>query len=701
MAEARKNELLVNAYVVLGLVLLGALLILGRVLIIQWVEGDKWREKAEKTQLKYVPVEAEKGSILTCDGAILATSVTTYELRMDLRSSAMTEESFQEHVDSLGWYIAHHLDGSRSPKEWARVLRERRQAKDRYFRIHPRLSVEKAEIAKTFPLFRLGQFQGGMILVEHLERQRPFKDLASRTVGSVRKGAKPVGLEGKYQQIISGEDGMRLMQRLPGNIYLPINDLTEISPKPGKDIVTTLDMGMQDIAHHALLAALTSHSAESGVAVVMDVKTGFIKAMVNLDQVDNGYAEVYNHAIGSAVEPGSVFKLASYMALLEDGYVDPDDQVDLEKGETKFYDLTLRDAHAHGIDTTTVAHAFEISSNVGIAKLVQRYYGAQPEAFIKRLKSFGIGRETGVDLAGEATPQLKDPSMKNGWSGVTLPWMSMGYEVEMTPLQILTLYAAVANGGKMMMPKLVSEIQRQGEPLKQFHPEVIDRKIASGKVIRNMQQFLEGVVLRGTAKGMQTSRYSFAGKTGTAQIGYQHGKDVAYRSSFVGYFPVQSPKYAVIVVVTDPHNGYYGSEVALPVFREIADYCFTSRKEMFQMMDPDIALEPADLRIPQWEVGMREDFHQICLEASVPKQDDGEGEWSVSKIQDNGRLHLLNRIFLEKQVPNVVGMGLRDAMYVLENSGLNVGVIGVGKVRKQSIPAGTAARGQYIKIHLE
>lgn len=291
--------------------------------------------------------------------------------------------------------------------------------------------------------------------------------------------------------------------------------------------------------------------------------------------------------------------------------------------------------------------------------------------------------------------------MKNGWSGVTLPWMSMGYEVEMTPLQILTLYAAVANGGKMMMPKLVSEIQRQGEPLKQFHPEVIDRKIASGKVIRNMQQFLEGVVLRGTAKGMQTSRYSFAGKTGTAQIGYQHGKDVAYRSSFVGYFPVQSPKYAVIVVVTDPHNGYYGSEVALPVFREIADYCFTSRKEMFQMMDPDIALEPADLRIPQWEVGMREDFHQICLEASVPKQDDGEGEWSVSKIQDNGRLHLLNRIFLEKQVPNVVGMGLRDAMYVLENSGLNVGVIGVGKVRKQSIPAGTAARGQYIKIYLE
>lgn len=701
MAESRKNELLIKAYSVLGLVLLCALLILGRVMIIQWIEGDKWREKAEKSQLKYVPVEAEKGSILTCDGAILATSVTTYELRMDLNSSAMTEETFQENVDSLGWYISRHLDGSKSGSQWAALLKKRRKARDRYFRINPRLSVEKAELAKTFPLFRLGQFKGGMILIEHLERQRPFKDLASRTVGSIRKGAKPVGLEGKYQSIISGEDGMRLMQRLPGDIYLPINDLTEISPKPGKDIVTTLDMGMQDIAHHALLGALTSHSAESGVAVVMDVQTGFIKAMVNLDKASNGYAEAYNHAIGSAVEPGSVFKLASYMALLEDGYVDPEDEIDLEKGETTFYDLTLRDAHAHGIDTTTVAHAFEISSNVGVAKLVQRYYGAQPEAFIKRLKSFGIGAQTGVDLAGEAAPRLKDPSLKNSWSGITLPWMSMGYEVEMTPLQILTLYAAVANGGKMMKPKLVSEIQRQGEPIKQFHPEVIDRKIASGKVIRSMQQMLEGVVLRGTAKGMQTSRYSFAGKTGTAQIGYQHGKEVAYRSSFVGYFPVESPKYAVIVVVTDPHNGYYGSEVALPVFREIADYCFTSRKEMFRVMDPDMALEPGELHIPQWEVGIRKDFHHICLEASVPKQDDGEGEWTVSKIQDNGRLHLLNRVLLDKQVPNVVGMGLRDALYVLENSGLNVGVIGVGKVRRQSIQPGTAARGQYIKIFLE
>lgn len=701
MAEARKNELLIKAYLVLGLVMLLALAILGRVMVIQWVEGDKWRAKAEKSQLKYVPVEAEKGSILTENGAILASSVATYELRMDLNSSAMTEENFQANVDSLGWYLSRFIDGTRSSREWAQLLRKHRKAKDRYFKIHPRLSVEKAELVKTFPLFNQGQFKGGAILLEHLERQRPFGGLASRTVGSIRKGAKPIGLEGKYLSVISGEDGMRLMQRLPGDILLPINDLTEIAPKPGKDIVTTLDMGMQDIAHHALTRALTTHNAESGVAIVMDVETGFIRAMVNLDKSKNGFVELYNHAIGSSVEPGSVFKLASYMALLEDGYVTPDDLVDLEKGETKFYNLPLKDAHMHGIDTCTVSKAFEISSNVGVAKLVQRYYGAQPDVFIKRLKSFGIDRLTEVDLAGEARPKLKDPAQKSSWSGITLPWMSIGYEVEMTPLQILNLYAAVANGGKMMKPKLVSEIQRQGEPIKQFHPEVIDRRIASAKVIRQMRTMLEGVVKQGTASGMATSRYTFAGKTGTAQIGYQHGKDVAYRSSFVGYFPAEHPKYAAIVVVTDPHNGYYGSEVALPVFREISDYCFTSRKEMFDRLESEERKDVVALKIPQWEVGDRKDFHRICMEAGVPKQDNGEGAWAVSKIEDTERLQLLNRILPQNQVPNVVGMGLRDAIYLLENGGLKVDVVGVGKVRRQSVQAGSPAHGQYIRIYLE
>lgn len=701
MAEVQKNELLIKAYLVLGLVLLLAVAILCRVMIIQWVEGDKWRAKAERSQLKYVPVEAEKGSIITENGAILASSVATYELRMDLNSNAMSEELFQTHVDSLGWYLSNYIDGSRSAGTWAQVLRKRRKAKDRYFRIHPKLSVEKAELAKTFPLFNLGQFKGGAIFLEHLERQRPFGGLASRTVGSIRKGAKPVGLEGKYQSILCGEDGLRLMQRLPGDIMLPINDLTEIAPKPGKDLVTSLDMGMQDIAHHALTRALSTHRAESGVAIVMDIETGFIRAMVNLDKSKNGYIELYNHAIGSAVEPGSVFKLASFMALLEDGYVTPDDLVDLEKGETKFYNLTLKDAHHHGIDTCSVSRAFEISSNVGVAKLVQRYYGAQPEAFIKRLKAFGIDNLTGVDLAGEAQPKLKDPAKKSSWSGITLPWMSIGYEVEMTPLQILNLYAAVANGGKMMKPKLVSEIQRQGEPLKQFHPEVMDRRIASAKVVRQMRTMLEGVVLQGTASGMATSRYTFAGKTGTAQIGYQHGKDVAYRSSFVGYFPATNPKYAAIVVVTDPHDGYYGSEVALPVFREISDYCFTSRKELFDQLKSDHNKDVAALRIPQWEVGHRDDFHRICMEAGVPAKDNGEGDWAVSKIDDPNHVNFLNRILPENQVPNVVGMGLRDAIYLLENSGLKVDVIGVGKVRRQSVRSGSPAQGQYIRIYLE
>lgn len=702
MAEGQKNELLFKAYLVLAMVLGLSALILGRVIFIQWVEGDKWRVQAEKTQLILDTVEAERGSIITEDGAILASTVATYEARMDLRSDAMLESVFAQEVDSLGWYLSRYVDGSRSPEGWANLLRARRKAGDRYFLLHPKLSVEKAELTKTFPLFRLGQYKGGLIMVEHLERERPFMDLASRTVGSVRQGAKPVGLEGQYREVISGEAGRRLMQKLPMGIKLPVHDLTEIAPKPGKDIVTTLDMGMQDMAHHQLLNALERHNAESGVVVVMEVKTGFIRAMVNLDRTVNGqYAELYNHAIGTAVEPGSVFKLASYMALLEDGYVEPDDQIDLEKGVTRFYDVEMKDAHAHGLDTVTVAEAFEMSSNVGVAKMVQRFYGRQPDAFIRRLRSLGLDRVTGVDLAGEATPRLKDPMNKQSWSGITLPWMSTGYEVELTPLQILNLYAAVANGGRMMIPRLVSEIQRQGEPLKVFHPEVKDRKIASGRVIRAMQAMLAGVVTQGTAHRMRTDKYQFAGKTGTAQIGYQHGQVKAYRSSFVGYFPADEPRYAAIVVVTDPHDGYYGSEVALPVFRQIADYCFMSRKEMFPRMTEETDKEVLMAGLPVWEAGQREDFRRICAVAGIPKRDDGEGDWTISVRDDEGRLSFQNRIIPDKQVPNVLGMGLRDAIYLLESAGLKVDAIGAGKVRRQSVKAGTTAHGQYIRIYLE
>lgn len=704
MAEEHKNELLFRAYVVLAMVLLMSFTIAGKVFYIQWVEGDKWRAMSDSLYIRMIPVEAEMGNVLTEEGTILATSTVSFELRMDMKSSAMDDNDFETHVDSLGFYLSKYVDGTISAKSWASKLRNGRKKGERYMLIAKDVTFEEMQQIRQFPLYNLGRYKGGLIVLEHLVRSRPFGDLARRTIGIHKHGMKSFGIEGKYKDDLTGEQGYRLMQYLPGNIKLPVNDLTEIAPQPGNDIVTTLDMGMQDMAHSALKNALTFHNAESGLVVVMEVKTGKIRTMVNLDLDGEAYVEQYNHAVGSAVEPGSIFKLASYMALIEDGYVKPDDLIDIEKGKSTFYDRTMVDAHEHGLDTVTVKKAFEMSSNVGVAKLVQRFYGAQPHVFIERLAEFGMTSKVGIDLGGEGQPFVKHPTHnRKEWSGITLPWMSMGYELKVTPIQLLTLYAAVANDGRMMQPMLVSEIQKQGETIRKIHPYVLTKKIASKRTIRHMQSLLEGVVETGTASGMRSNRYRYAGKTGTAHIRDQKGVEIAYRSSFVGYFPADEPVYAAIVVIKGPKtNGYYGSEVALPVFKKVADYCFNSRKEMFPQFAEDGDKLFEEWKTPQWEAGFRPDFKKVCNVADIPYENQSESDWTITKNDaDSKKLQLTNRICPDKQVPNVVGMGLRDALFALENRGLRVDPSGVGKVRRQSITAGTSAQGQYVRIYLE
>lgn len=703
MAGNRWNELLGRTYLVFAGILLVAMAILGRVVHTQVFQGDKWRSMADSLYVRTVAVEAEMGNILSEDGAILATSTVLYELRMDMKSSAMADADFQANVDSLGYYLSTVIDGSLSPGAWAARLRKARANGERYHLIARRVHQNQLNQVKQFPLFRLGKYKGGLIVLDHQVRSRPFGDLARRTIGHSRTGQGSYGLEGKYLNEIQGEKGFRLMQHLPGNVRIPVHDLSEIAPKPGNDLLTTLDMGMQDMAHHALTRALQDHEAESGVAVVMEVKTGKIRAMVNLDRNGDRFTEQYNHAIGSAVEPGSVFKLASAMVLLEDGHVEADDKVDLEKGRVAFFDRVMEDAHPHGLDTVTFQEAFEMSSNVGIAKLVQRYYGAQPQAFVERLSRLGLSSPVGIDLEGEAEPMIKHPSMgRRMWSGVTLPWMSMGYEMKVTPIQLLALYAAVANDGRMMRPMLVTEVQRNGQPVRQFHPRVLSRRIASRSTIRTVQEMLEGVVERGTARNGRTSHYRFAGKTGTARIQDKKTEHVTYRSSFVGYFPVEDPLYACIVMINGAaRQGYYGSEVALPVFRRIADYCFSSRMEMFPEWEGKALAGKQGLTVPGWEAGYREDFRKLCRESDVRCEHASDSDWTVTQAGPEETLVLNNRFCPEGQVPNVVGMGLRDALYVLENAGLKVDPFGIGKVRRQTVAAGTHARGQYVRIYLE
>lgn len=703
MLFERRDDLLRRAYLVFAFLLVISLVILGKVVRIQVVEGDKWRGMADSLYVRMVEMDSEMGTLLSEDGTILATSTVFYEVRMDLRSDAMAPDDFESNVDSLGWYLSTVIDPSRSPGAWTRALRKARKDGERYFLISRKLTYPQVQELRTFPLYRLGPYKGGLIVVEHRERSRPFGDLARRTIGSHKPGQFSYGLEGRYQDVLEGEKGYRLVQRLPKGQQLPVHDIAEISPKPGNDLVTTLDMGMQDMAHQSLAKALAHHQAESGVVMVMEVATGKIRAMVNLDRNGTGFSEQYNHAIGSAVEPGSIFKLASMMALLEDGHVRPEDPVDLQKGKATFYDRVMVDAHPHGLDTVTVQQAFEMSSNVGIAKLVQEHYGKRPEDFVRRLADFGLTGPVGIDLDGEAFPLIKHPQRDKAlWSGITLPWMSMGYELKVTPLQLLTLYAGIANNGRMMRPMLVSEVQKYGMPVRRIHPQVLSRKVASGSTIKAMQAMLEGVVEQGTAKSRKARAYRFAGKTGTAHIRDKKTSEVTYRSSFVGYFPVEKPVYAVIVMINEARShGYYGSEVALPVFREVADYCFQSRMELFPTFERIRRVTAAEARAPQWEAGFRDDFARVCRESGLACENKSETDWTVTQIGESEKLQLNNRFCPADQVPNVVGMGLRDALYALEQAGLKVDPTGVGKVRRQSVSAGTQAQGQYVRIYLE
>lgn len=705
MLDNPKNIVLLRAYLVLAGVLLAALGILGKVVHIQWIQGDKWRNMADSLYVRIDPVDSEMGNILTEEGTILATSTATFEIRMDLLSNGMNPTDFAENVDSLGWHLSKYIDNSLSPAQWAERLRKARINKERYHLIAKNKSFKDVERLRTFPLFRLGKYKGGLIVLEKSIRTRPFGKLARRTIGLHQDGHKSFGMEAYYKDQLLGEQGYRLMQYLPGGIKLPVNDLTEIAPTPGYDIVTTLDVGMQDVAHAALEKALHEHRAASGIAIVMEVATGKIRAMANLDKDGTGYSEQYNHAVGSAMEPGSIFKLASMLALLDDKYVKPTDLVDLEKGRTKFYDRTLEDAYIHGLDTVTVQEAFEMSSNVGIAKLVQQYYGAQPVAFYDKLARYGLTQPIGIDLHGEAFPLIKHPiTNKKQWTGISLPWMSMGYELKVTPLQMLALYAAVANGGRMMRPMLVTEFQKNGEPIRKIHPQVLSRRIASNRAIEDVRRMMEGVVETGTAKSFKTRHYTFAGKTGTARMRDLKEDRIAYRSSFAGYFPADNPRYAVIVVVQDPKGGkYYGSEIALPVFRDIADYCFQSRKEMFPVLDTrQYARTKGEHAPPQWEAGYRKDFQALYRELHIPHLNQAESDWAVTvKTDDHNRIQLQNRICPDKQVPNVIGMGLRDALFLLESQGLNVDPVGMGRVRRQSVSAGAPTKGQYVRIYLE
>lgn len=703
-----KNEILVRVYIVTAVVVCVAVAIFARATVLATVQAGKWRELADKRTVQMREIPGERGNILAEDGSLLATSVPYFDLYWDASvTSRLPDEKIKYDFDTLSQYIAKYLAPGATPGAWYEYLWNCRRQKARYAEIAKGVPYDTMEmVKKNFPIFKLGQHKGGLIVVRDNRRIHPFKMLALRTLGYTKDDIA-VGLEGKFNKDLSGNAQRIPMMRIAGDSWVPLDDLTDIEPRYGNDILTTIDVNTQDIAQTALIRSLDAFQAEHGTAIVMEVKTGKIKAIANLNKSQNGgWAEEYNYAMGQVIEPGSTWKLASMLALLEDNYVRLSDTVDIEQGVTRYFNETLEDHEKTNERLISVKKAFANSSNVGISKLVYNAYKDKPAQYIKHLNDFLLTVPTGIELEGEPKPYIKTPNDAT-WSGVTLPWMSIGYELQVTPLQLLTFYNAVANNGQMMKPYLVNEIQSYGDTKKRFAPTIINKRVASPQSIAQARELLEAVVEFGTAASMRTPQYRFAGKTGTAQLNYGKNKTKAhlggYQASFVGYFPAEDPIYSCIIVISKPKAGFYGGIVAAPVFREIADKLMASNVALSVPLNEKGKPVPSPATLPD-DAGFRADLTTLLKKVKLKHEliaDDKEN-WVILRAASDTLKVLPRGVGNEKIIPSVVGFGLKDALFLLENRGLKVVVSGYGKVVAQSIQAGQpAVRGQSIAIKLE
>src|SRR5512133_2310278 len=682
---AARDEIVWRGALVYFAIAILAVVLLIRILILQYIQRGKWADMSERYVYKTAEMPANRGDILTSDGRILASSVPYYTIYMDTRSSGMALSTWTNGINGLSAGLAKYL-GVRSAAGWKSAISEARRKGDRYFLIQRKVDYETLKKIKMLPIFREGQYKGGMVAQAENRRILPSSDLASRTIGYLNLGSEgnEVGVEGAFDNDLAGKNGVAVKQRLTGGDWIIVEGPNSVESKDGNDVVTTLDLDLQDVASTALLNQLRKNNADHGCAVLMEVSTGNIKAIANLGLQDDGdYHETYNYAIGESTEPGSTFKLPSLMAAIEDGVIDTGDIVDTGNGSIKYYDHIIRDTKEHGV--ITVKQVFEESSNVGTAKLIYEHYKNNPKDFVNRLYAMRLNKPLDIQLKGEGEPLIRYPGDKL-WSGLSLPMMSHGYEVQLTPLQILSFYNAVANDGKMMKPMFVNAIMRNGRVIKSYEPEVIINSIASRSTIRKAKKMMEGVVERGTATNLRNPNYKIAGKTGTARIardkyGYRTDSRISYSASFVGYFPAENPLYSCIVVVNSPSNGvYYGNLVAGTVFKEIADKVYATR--FFRDYRP---VEKDDVKSSAPDVGNgnREDINEVLKNLDVRYRRTADDDWVATR--ESGDTDRLAGVKIQSGlVPDVRGMSLRDAIYLLENKGLRVRFSGKGRVLRQS-----------------
>lgn len=657
MQHQRKHILYKSYLISIGLLLFACTIVFTLVKIQNSPDQKKYKQFAQETTLRVNPLKAHRGNIYARDGSLLATSIIQYDVYIDLKT--IDEKLFKDNIHALSDSIG-RLFGKPAAGFYKKLSAEKKK-ENQYFLLAKGLDHVKCRRLKQFPILSKGQIKGGLIIQKKEVRVHPIENIGSRTIGYDDHRGK-AGFEGAYSQWLSGQNGKRLEQRISFNAWKPLNVWNEVEPQEGKDIYSTIDIGMQDIAYNALVEQLNISDADHGSVVLMEVKTGEIHAMVNLEKTSNRtYENRRNFAIWEANEPGSTFKTIALLAAIEDKKIDTSTQVDTKGGVYILYGKKVRDDNTVGYGIISAKKTLEVSSNVGMAKLIHENYKSQPEKFIGYLKNWHLDKKLDIDIPGEGRPYIPEPNGKR-WSKITLPWMSFGYNLHMTPLQILNFYNAIANEGKMVKPLFIKEIKEEGRIIKKYAPLVTHPMIASKTSIKKIQDLLENVVQNGTVKKYYHPQYPYAGKTGTARLNYwMSNKERYYNSFFVGYFPANQPKYSCIVVISKPKNGYYGSDTAAPVFNKIAQsiYPKTSRKT------PDISQKNL------WE-----------KRRTTPEK----------KLSDS----------ITNYLPDLKGRSGKEVIAILENNGLRVEYEGIGKILKQSIPAGEKIKkGQSIYLTLE
>lgn len=693
-----KKDIRFRVYVAFTGICLFGLAIVLQAAKIQVKEGPELRKLGQEMYTRTDSLPAERGNIYTEDGQLLCSSIPQFDVHVDF--SVISEKLFSENVDSLSKCLAGLFkDGTAA--QYRQMLEKEYKKGSRYSLLRKNLAYYDYQAVRSFPIFNKGKAYGGFIADPREKRINPYGMLAYRTIGLWRENSQAVGLENKYDSLLKGMDGIQVAQRATGNVWVPVEG-SEVDPLNGKDLVTTIDVSIQDVAEHALMSVLQQYECLYGTCVVMEVQTGKVRALVNLGrQKDGSYWEDLNYAM-MPTEPGSTFKAVTLLSLLNDKYITVDDNVDAEGGAIRFGNRTMKDSH-FGLHNMPIWKAYAESSNAAMAKLAYTYYYKQPEKYVEHLYKLHLNTRTGIDLTGERRPVVKSPKDAS-WSATTLPWMATGYEVQITPLHTCMLYNAVANGGRMMKPYLVSAIREYGKDVKTIEPTVLEEHIGDSSVIAQLKRCMDSVVTMGTARSIKSPYYAIAGKTGTAQVadkGISYA-DGVYQGSFVGFFPAGQPKYTIAVVVrTKPHSGaYYGGTVAAPVFRMIADRIFANSKGAWAGPLDSLARSGKDkvqgAAATAWSYNVLLNDLGIKTEASMPEQ-----AMAAVRTDSSQRVVMQPKQVYKGYVPDVTGMGLKDAVYLLESQGMQVQLTGKGRVMSQSVPAGTKInKGQNIILQL-